>query len=215
MQGLYLVTPNWDDTARLLACTAAALDAGAAMVQYRHKEASDALRREQGAALLALCRRYGRPLIINDHVSLCLTLGADGVHVGGTDMTVAEARAALGPDKIVGASCYGELDKARAAAAAGASYVAFGGFYPSTVKRYTFITEPELLIEARRELSLPLVVIGGMTPANAAPLVERGADMVAAITSVYQASDPAAAVRQFDALFAANWKTSGTGRQAV
>jgi len=215
MQGLYLVTPNWDDTARLLACTAAALDAGAAMVQYRHKEASDALRREQGAALLSLCRRYGRPLIINDHVSLCLTLGADGVHVGGTDMTVAEARAALGPDKIVGASCYGELDKARAAAAAGASYVAFGGFYPSTVKRYTFITEPELLVEARRELSLPLVVIGGMTPANAAPLVERGADMVAAITSVYQASDPAAAVRQFDALFAANWKTSGTGRQAV
>ena len=215
MQGLYLVTPNWNDTDRLLACTAAALDAGAAMVQYRHKDASDALRREQGAALLALCRRYGRPLIINDHVALCLTLGADGVHVGGTDVAVREARAALGPAKIVGASCYGELERARVAAAEGASYLAFGGFYPSPVKRYTFITEPELLSEARQEFTLPLVVIGGMTPANAAPLVALGADMVAAITSVYLAPDPAAAARQFDALFAANVKTSEMDRQAV
>lgn len=215
MQGLYLVTPNWDDTARMLERTAAALDAGAAMVQYRHKDASDALRREQGAALLALCRRYGRPLVINDHVALCLTLGADGVHVGGTDMTVAQARAALGPDKIVGASCYGDLALARAAQSDGATYAAFGGFYPSTVKRYSFVTDPDILLAARRELTLPLVVIGGMTPANAAPLVQRGADMVAAITSVYTVPDTAAAVHQFDALFAANWKSDEMGRQAV
>ncbi|MES2318111.1 MAG: thiamine phosphate synthase [Pseudomonadota bacterium] len=204
MQGLYLVTPNWDDTGKLLEYTAAALHAGAAMVQYRHKDASPALRREQGAALLALCRRYGRPLVINDHLALCLTLGADGVHVGGTDISVREARAVLGPDKIVGASCYGELALARAAERDGASYVAFGGFYPSTVKRYNFVTAPAILGQARAELSLPLVVIGGMTAANAAPLVAHGAHMVAAITSVYQANDPGAAVREFDALFAAN-----------
>ena len=204
MQGLYLVTPNWDDTGKLLEYTAAALEAGAALVQYRHKDADAALRREQGAALLALCRRYSRPLVINDHVALCLTLGADGVHVGGTDASVAEARAALGPGKIVGASCYGDLELARAAERAGATYAAFGGFYPSTVKRYTFVTQPDILLEARRQLSLPLVVIGGMTPANAEPLVARGANMVAAITSVYQAVDPGAAVRAFDALFAAN-----------
>jgi thiamine-phosphate pyrophosphorylase len=204
MQGLYLVTPNWDDTDKLLEYTAAALHAGVALVQYRHKDADATLRREQGAALLALCRRYSRPLVINDHVALCLTLGADGVHVGGTDVSVREARAALGPGKIVGASCYGDLDLARGAARDGATYVAFGGFYPSTVKRYTFVTDPEILIEARRVLTLPLVVIGGMTPDNARPLVARGADMVAAITSVYQAEDPGAAVRAFDALFAAN-----------
>ena len=203
MQGLYLVTPNWDDTDKLLEYTGAALHAGAAMVQYRHKEATAPLRREQGAALLALCRRYGRPLIINDHVGLCLTLGADGVHVGGTDVSVRAARMALGPDKIVGASCYGELELARAAERDGASYAAFGGFYPSTVKRYSFVTAPEILEQARRALALPLVVIGGMTPANAAPLVARGADMVAAITSIYQVPDPGAAVREFDALFAA------------
>jgi thiamine-phosphate pyrophosphorylase len=202
MQGLYLVTPNWDDTARLLACTERALAAGASMVQYRHKEAPPELRREQGAALLALCRRYGRPLIINDYVSLCLTLDADGVHVGGTDMSVAAARAALGAGKIVGASCYGNLQLARHAARAGASYVAFGGFYPSIVKQYAVTTDPDIVLQARAELALPVVVIGGMTPANAAPLVERGASMVAAITSVYGAPDQAAPVRAFDALFA-------------
>ena len=204
MQGLYLVTPNWDDTGKLLEYTDAALQAGAALVQYRHKDADAALRREQGAALLALCRRYSRPLVINDHLDLCMALGADGVHVGGTDASVAEARAALGPNKIVGASCYGDLELARAAERAGATYAAFGGFYPSTVKRYSFVTAPEILEQARAALALPLVVIGGMTPANAAPLVARGAHMVAAITSIYQAADPGAAVRQFDALFAAH-----------
>ena len=202
MQGLYLVTPNWDDTANLIDYTRAALDAGACMVQYRHKEANAELALEQGAALLDLCRHYQRPLIINDHLDLCLTLGADGAHVGGQDVSVAEARRMLGPDKIVGASCYGDLALAQAAQRDGATYAAFGGFYPSTVKRYTFVTAPALITEAKASLSIPVVVIGGMTPANAAPLVALGADMVAAITSVYQAPDPVAAVRAFDALFA-------------
>lgn len=201
MHGLYLVTPNWDDTARLLAITELALAAGAALVQYRHKDASEPMCREQGAALLALCRRYARPLIINDHVALCLALDADGVHVGGTDVSVASARSALGPEKIVGASCYGDLALARAAQDAGASYCAFGGFYPSTVKKYSFTTAPDIVVQACAELDVPVVVIGGMTPHNALPLVERGADMVAAITSIYLANDPALAVRAFQALF--------------
>ncbi|MES3024617.1 MAG: thiamine phosphate synthase [Pseudomonadota bacterium] len=204
MRGLYVVTPDWDDTDRLLDCTEQALGAGAAMVQYRHKTAGWAQRVAQGAALLSLCRRYGRPLIINDHLSLCLTLEADGVHLGGADGALAHARAALGPGKIVGASCYGELALARKAEQAGASYVAFGGFYPSLVKQYSFRTAPELVREAKRALGLPLVVIGGMTPANALPLVARGADLVAAISSVYQAPCVAEAVGRFDALFAAH-----------
>ena len=202
MQGLYLVTPNWNDTDRLLAATDAALRAGAALVQYRHKDASALLRLEQSTALLALCRRHGTPLVINDHLDLCMHLDADGVHVGGTDIAVDHARRLLGADKIVGASCYGELALARAAQAAGASYAAFGGFYPSPVKKYTFVTAPALLTEARAELALPLVVIGGMTPQNAAPLVARGADMVAAITSVYAEADPESAARRFSMLFA-------------
>lgn len=206
-QGLYLVTPDWDDTDRLVDTTRTALHAGAAMLQYRHKDASPALRREQGAALLALCRRYNRPLIINDHIELCLTLDADGVHVGGTDASVAQARSIIGPGKIVGASCYGDLALARAAQRDGASYVAFGGFYPSRVKQYSFRTDPAIITQAKAEIALPLVVIGGMTPANAAPLVGRGADLVAAISSIYTADVPGAVVREFDALFAGQPKS--------
>lgn len=202
MQGLYLVTPDWDDTSRLLDATEQALRAGADLVQYRHKQASEALRYEQAGKLLALCRRHGVPLIINDHIALCRELNADGIHVGGTDASVAAARAALGANKIVGASCYGELPRAHEAAAAGASYVAFGGFYPSRVKKYAVTTQPQIIAEARAALAeMPVVVIGGMTPHNAAPLVGQGAHMVAAISSVYQAADVGGAVRAFRALF--------------
>ena len=207
MQGLYLVTPNWDDTARLLDVTAQALEAGRgggcgiAMLQYRHKEAGAELRIEQARALLALCRRHGVPFIVNDHTELCMLLGADGVHLGGTDAGVAMARATLGPDKIIGASCYGDMQRALDAEAAGASYVAFGGFYPSRVKQYAVTTRPDILGQARAVIGVPNVVIGGMTPENAAPLVARGADMVAAISSVYLADHVADSVARFLSLF--------------
>ena len=201
MRGLYIVTPDWDDSGKLHDVTEMALRGGAALVQYRHKTASADLRREQATSLLALCRRYQRPFIINDHVELCLALDADGVHVGGTDAAVAEVRAALGPDKLLGASCYGDLQLARAARQAGASYVAFGGFYPSRVKKYPVTTVFDIVPRSNAEIGLPSVVIGGMTPENAAPLVAAGANMVAAISSVYLAPDPEQAARQFAALF--------------
>ena len=201
MRGLYLVTPNWDDTAALIDATEQALKHEAAMVQYRHKDASPELRREQATQLLALCRRYRRPFIINDHLELCLELGADGVHVGGTDASVAAARKALGAGKIVGASCYGDKQLARDASANGASYVAFGGFYPSKVKQYPVTTPPDIVSWAKAEIALPCVVIGGMTPALAAPLVARGAGMVAAISSVYGAPVIDVAMHEFARLF--------------
>jgi thiamine-phosphate pyrophosphorylase len=202
MKGLYIVTPDWDDTAKLREVTEMALRGGAALVQYRHKSADAALRRTQAQSLLALCRTYRRPFIINDHVDLCLALDADGVHVGGTDAGVAQVRAALGPEKIVGASCYGDLELARAARQSGASYVAFGGFYPSRVKKYPVTTSPNIVAQSKKEVDLPSVVIGGMTHENAAPLVAAGADMVAVISSIYLASDPELAAREFSALFA-------------
>lgn len=200
MQGLYLVTPNWDDTEKLLEVTEQALRAGVALLQYRHKEASPALRREQGGALRELCHKYSVPFLVNDHVALCRELGADGVHLGGTDAPLAEVRASLGPNKLIGASCYGELPRAQAAQAAGASYVAFGGFYPSKVKQYAVTTQPSILRHAREVIGVPLCVIGGMTPLNAAPLVAEGAQLVAAITSVYLAEDVGAAVREFQSI---------------
>lgn len=201
MKGLYLVTPDWDDTEKLVEVSDAALRGGAALLQYRHKSAGPELRREQAARLFALCRRYGRPFIINDHVDLCIELDADGIHVGGTDESVAEVRAAVGPGKILGASCYGSIELARDAHEAGASYVAFGGFYPSRVKKYPITTPPEIVAQSKTEIPLPNVVIGGMTQENAVPLIAQGADMVAAISSVYMADDPEAAARGFAGLF--------------
>ncbi|SFA79060.1 thiamine-phosphate pyrophosphorylase [Collimonas sp. OK607] len=202
MKGLYIVTPDWDDTEKLLRVTEQALQGGAALLQYRHKTADAALRKQQAEALLSLCRRYQRPFIINDYVDLCLELDADGIHVGGTDASVAEVRAMVGADKIVGASCYGDLELAHAAYRAGASYVAFGGFYPSRVKKYPVTTAPDIVTRAKAEIAVPNVVIGGMTQENAVPLIAAGADMVAAISSVYLADDPTAAARSFVALFA-------------
>ncbi len=201
MKGLYLVTPDWDDTDKLVAASEQAIAGGATLLQYRHKTASDALRAEQAAALLALCRRLNVPLVINDHVQLCEQLDADGIHVGGTDASVAEVRARVGRDKIVGASCYGDLQLARHAAAAGASYVAFGGFYPSRVKKYEVSTPPDIITRALAELAVPLCVIGGMTVENSRPLVSLGAHMVAAISSVYSADDHRAAASSFANLF--------------
>ena len=201
MNGLYIVTPDWDDTDRLIAVTAQALAGGAALVQYRNKSANPALRQAQAARLLELCRSHERPLIINDHLALCRAMDADGVHVGESDESVRQARSVLGPDKIVGASCYGDLELARSAHAAGASYVAFGGFYPSRVKKYAVNTPPDIVAQAKAALPTPVVVIGGMTAENAVPLIARGADMVAVISSIYLANDPEAAARQFAALF--------------
>ena len=201
MRGLYLVTPNWDDTDRLLDVTEQALQEGVALLQYRHKHADAALRREQAGALLLLARKYGVPFIVNDFIDLCQELDADGVHVGGTDISVAEARARLGKQKLVGASCYGDLQLAHKAQLEGASYMAFGGFYPSLVKQYPVTTDPDIVLQAKREIALPCVVIGGMTPENAAPLAARGADLVAAISSVYLADDVTISVREFNKLF--------------
>lgn len=201
MKGLYLVTPDWDDTEKLVAASEQAIAGGASVLQYRHKTATHELRMEQAAALLALCRRLNVPLIINDHTALCEQLDADGIHVGGTDASVAQVRAILGEDKIVGASCYGDLQLARDAAAAGASYVAFGGFYPSRVKKYEVTTPPYIITRALSEIDLPLCVIGGMTPNNARPLIELGAHSVAAISSVYAAANHRAAAEEFAVLF--------------
>jgi len=202
MKGLYIVTPDWDDTARLLDVTEKALQGGAVMVQYRHKSATHEQRREQAKVLQALCRRYGKPFIINDFIDLCLELDTDGIHVGESDEAVAVVRAKVGPSKIVGASCYGNMDLVRKAYQAGASYVAFGGFYPSRIKKYPVTTELDIVAQMKKEIpSLPSVAIGGITLENAVPLVSQGVDMISVISSVYFAENPEEAARAFSRLF--------------
>lgn len=201
ISGLYAVTPDTTDTPGLLAKVEAALSGGARLLQYRNKTASAALRLTQGRALLALCWEYQVPLIINDYLELALALDAHGLHIGGEDGLITEARNRLGPDKILGVSCYGRIENALAAAGAGATYVAFGGFFPSKVKPGAARTPVELLGEAKRGLKLPVVAIGGITLDNAPALLAAGADSVAVISALFEAPDIRGAAQRFNNLF--------------
>ena len=200
-RGVYLITPDEPDTARLLARTAPLLAAGATWLQYRNKTASDALRQEQAVALQALCATHGVPLIINDDPALAQAVGAAGVHLGGTDGDIPSTRALLGPDAIIGASCYDQLANAEKAVAAGASYVAFGAFHPTTTKVTSSRAHTDLLRQSAA-LGVPRVAIGGLTPDNVGPIIDAGADLVAVVSGIYAAQDPVATQRAFLAQFA-------------
>ena len=200
VKGLYAVTPDSADTAALLATTRLAVAGGARLVQYRNKTADAALRRAQATALLELCNQEGALLIVNDHVELAAEIGAHGAHIGREDGALAAARRLLGPHKLIGVSCYREMERARAAVDGGADYIAFGSFFASTVKPGAVRAPLSLLAEART-FGLPVVAIGGITPDNAATLIEAGADALAVITALYSAPDVAAAAQRFRQLF--------------
>lgn len=199
--GLYAVTPDEPDTGVLVAKVGAALAGGARLVQYRNKTAAAALRSEQATALQTLCRRHRAPLIINDHLELALEIDADGLHLGGEDGSIAAARALLGPRKILGVSCYNALGMAVQAWREGADYVAFGSFFASGVKPGAMRAPLGLLAEARREIPVPLVAIGGITVHNAPQLIAAGADAVAVISALFAATEVEAAAKQFARLF--------------
>lgn len=199
-RGLYLLTPDEPDTGRLLARLAPVLAAGPALVQYRNKQADPPLRARQARAVLEACRAAGVPMLVNDHWRLAADIGAEGAHLGEHDDDLASARAVLGPGAILGASCYDDLQRADAAARAGASYLAFGAFFPSGTKPGARRAHPDLLRAAAR-LGLPRVAIGGLSPDNAAPIVAAGADLLAVVGAVFDAPDPAAAARAFRRLY--------------
>jgi thiamine-phosphate pyrophosphorylase len=201
ISGLYAITPECPDTAHLLDQVGRVLKGGAAAVQYRSKSDDVALRHEQASELLMLCRRFGVPLIINDDLRLADLADADGVHLGRDDASILEARMILGPDKIIGASCYNRLDLAVAAEQAGADYAAFGSMFPSPTKPGAVRAPLALFAEARTKIRLPLVAIGGITRDNARSVIEAGADAVAVITDLFETQDIEASAAAFSKLF--------------
>lgn len=198
--GLYLITPQEADTERLLARVIPLLGHGVTWLQYRDKSGNHRLRLAQARTLAAACAVHAIPLIINDDAALAHAVGAAGVHLGEDDGAIAAARALLGDGALIGASCYDRLDLAQAAVDAGADYVAFGAFHPSSSKQGTRRADPALL-QAARYLPVPRVAIGGITPDNAPALVAAGADLVAVIGSVFDADDPKAAVHAYRRAF--------------
>ncbi len=199
--GLYAVTPDERDTVALVRKVRMALNGGARMVQYRNKSADAALRREQGAALLAVCRAAQVPLIINDDLDLARDLGADGVHLGRDDASVAAARTRLGEGKLLGASCYDRLDLAVNARDAGADYVAFGSVFPSGTKPGATRAPLSLYREAKARLACPVVAIGGITRDNARSVIAAGADALAVISALFDSPDVERSAREFASLF--------------
>jgi thiamine-phosphate pyrophosphorylase len=200
-RGLYAVTlESYPDARTLAEAVAAAIRGGAAVVQYRAKSARDP--EAEAAAVLAACRAAGVPLIVNDDLDLAARIGADGVHLGRHDAPLGEARRVLGEAAIVGVSCYDSVDLAVAAEAAGASYVAFGCFFPSRTKPAAPPARLEVLAEAKRRVRVPVVAIGGITAENGGALLAAGADLLAVVGGVFGADDPEAAAWRFRALFA-------------
>jgi thiamine-phosphate pyrophosphorylase len=200
-RGLYLITQDTRDSEQLLARTRPLLEAGVVTwLQYRNRTADAARRRDEATALQALAKAAGVPLIINDDLALALDLAADGLHREDSETSLDALRAALGPQALLGASCYDQPAMARAAVQAGASYVSFGAFFPSRSKPTTHRATTAVL-DASATLGVPRVAIGGLTADNAAPVIDAGADLVAVIGGVYDAADPVAAARALRRLF--------------
>ncbi len=196
LQGLYAITPEHADSALLLGQVAQALEGGIAMLQYRRKARQDL---REARALAALCRARGVPFIVNDDVDIALAAGADGVHLGRDDGDAAAARVKLN-GMLLGVSCYASLDAARAAAVAGADYVAFGSVFPSTTKP-SAARAPHALFAQAHTLGVPLVAIGGITLQNAPQLLRAGADALAVISDLFDAPDVAGRARAYGKLF--------------
>lgn len=200
-QGLYAITaPRYRRARQLLTECEAALLGGASLLQFRDKSADAGWHAEMAGQLQSLCERYRVPLIINDDIDLAARVGAAGLHLGREDASVRDARARLGPDFIIGASCYDQLDLAQKAATDGASYLAFGSMFPSNSKPGAVHCPVETLHSAR-QFGLPLVAIGGITIENGASLVAAGASYLAVIGAVFDAPDVEFAARQFGALW--------------
>lgn len=177
------------------------MQGGAQVLQYRNKLADSELCLVQATALRKLTREFGTTFIINDNVQLARQVDADGVHLGRDDGNVVEIRKLLGGDKRIGVSCYNRFELAQRAAQQGADYVAFGAFFASLIKPNAPVATLELLRQARRELSVPIVAIGGITPQNGKQLIGLGADALAVISAVFGATDIQSAAQQFSTLF--------------
>ena len=201
---LYLVTPPVLAPARFRDRLAAALDGGdVAAVQLRLKGWSEEDLARAIDVLRPVAQSRGVAFLLNDQPGLAASTGCDGAHVGQADMPAKEARRALG-ELMLGVTCHGSRDLAMEAGHAGADYVAFGAFFPSTTKEPPAMADAEILAWWSDLMELPCVAIGGITPANCAPLVAAGADFLAVSAAVWEHPDgPGAAVRAFQAAIAA------------
>jgi thiamine-phosphate pyrophosphorylase len=199
LRGLYAITQIKNKTADIIINEViAAIKGGAVVVQFRDKESLDAI--YLADQLVKVCHEYKVPLLINDDIELAIKVGADGVHIGREDGAISEARDRLGADAIIGVSCYNFVEQAFDAQEQGATYVAFGRFFPSSSKPLATPAELDTLRKAKFLLDIPIVAIGGILPENGGPLLTAGADLLAVIGGLFE-TQPEQSARAYQALF--------------
>jgi thiamine-phosphate pyrophosphorylase len=201
IKGLYAITPDMADLNSLIQKTQLAIEGGAFMVQYRSKIQDCEVKMQQCAAILRLCREYKIPCIVNDDVDMCRVLEADGVHLGEKDDNIVEVRSILGKDAIIGSSCYDQLSRAKLAQKEGASYVAFGAMFETSTKPNAPRATLALLREAKSQIQIPIVAIGGITMNNAHDVIETGIDAIAVINSLYESNSIKETAETFSRMF--------------
>ncbi len=203
LRGLYVITDKEltpYEKGKIFEMVESALKGGAKIVQLRDKETPLEELLPIALALKKLCHKYKALFIVNDSVELAKVVSADGVHLGKEDTSIERALTEL-PGKIIGVSCYGDLERALRAEKLGASYVAFGSFYLSPTKPQSPIIPLEILREAKKRLTLPLCAIGGITLERAKPLIELGADLIAVISDIWKAVSIEERARAYAKLF--------------
>jgi thiamine-phosphate pyrophosphorylase len=205
IRGLYVITdPELIPAHRLLNDVVQVIAGGARIVQYRNKTADYPTRLQQAREIRQVCRDRKVTFIVNDDAELAVELDADGVHIGEQDLALPDARLVVGPTRLIGVSCYNDLNRARRSWERGADYVAFGSFYSSATKPNARRASLALLRRARQELPIPIIAIGGITLENGASLLQAGADALAVIRAVFAAADPRIAAEQLASLFLTN-----------
>jgi thiamine-phosphate pyrophosphorylase len=202
LRGVYAITDsNLTPGNELLAAAEQALAGGIRLLQYRDKSRDRQHRLSQARALQSLCTEFGVPLLINDDVELCLAAGAAGVHLGQADTGIRKAREALGQQAIIGITCHADLELAEQARQAGASYVAFGRFFPSRTKPDAPAAPLDILSRARERLPLPIAAIGGINADNASQVLAAGADLLAVINYLFSGQDVTGRARELNSKF--------------
>ncbi len=199
-RGIYLITEHERLAfTEMFAITQAVIGSISAL-QYRNKSTDYKLKRAQATELQKLCSDHQVPFIINDNIELAIELGADGVHLGREDGDCNEARRRIGEHKLIGVSCYNEIERADQAVADGASYIAFGALFPTSTKVNTVRASTDLIQQAKQRYTVPVVAIGGITTGNCAAAIDAGADLLAVVSSVYLADDPVTVIHTFNQL---------------
>jgi len=198
LKGLYVIADiDCAGADTIISKTEEVLSAGVKIIQYRDKVSTQSDRYKIAENLRKLTQAHNCLLLINDDTELAVSIDADGIHLGKDDMSIQEARSVLGDKKIIGASCYASYMNAKPVIEASANYIAFGSFFSSPTKPDAPRAEIELLQRAKQDFKVPVCAIGGITPQNAAPLIAAEADMIAVISSVFNASSPKRAVQEY------------------